>query len=35
MRALAFARGTNADLLAAAGGETFSDMTELPELLAR
>jgi len=35
MRALAFARGTNADLLAAAGGETFSDMTELPDLLAR
>jgi HAD superfamily hydrolase (TIGR01509 family) len=35
MRALAFARGTDADLLAAAGGETFSDMTELPDLLAR
>jgi HAD superfamily hydrolase (TIGR01509 family) len=35
MRALAFARGTNADLLAAAGGETFSDMAELPDLLAR
>jgi HAD superfamily hydrolase (TIGR01509 family) len=35
MRALAFARHTEADLLAAAGGETFSDMATLPDLLAR
>jgi beta-phosphoglucomutase-like phosphatase (HAD superfamily) len=35
MRALAFARGTSAHLLAAAGGETFTDMAELPDLLAR
>jgi HAD superfamily hydrolase (TIGR01509 family) len=35
MRALAFARGTDAGLLAAAGGETFTDMAELPDLLAR
>jgi len=35
MRALAFARHTDADLLAAAGGETFSDMAKLPDLLAR
>ena len=34
MRALAFARHTGADVLAAAGGETFEDMAELPELLA-
>jgi HAD superfamily hydrolase (TIGR01509 family) len=35
MRALAFARGTAAGLLAAAGGQTFTDMAELPDLLAR
>jgi len=34
MRALAFARDTDAGELAAAGGEPFADMTELPELLA-
>jgi HAD superfamily hydrolase (TIGR01509 family) len=34
MRALAFARHTDADLLAAAGGEPFDDMAALPELLA-
>lgn len=36
MRALAFTRGDAADaaLLAAAGGETFDDMAELPDLLA-
>jgi len=34
MRALAFARHTGADVLAAAGGETFEDMAELPGLLA-
>jgi HAD superfamily hydrolase (TIGR01509 family) len=34
MRALAFARHTDADLLAAAGGEPFHEMAELPELLA-
>jgi HAD superfamily hydrolase (TIGR01509 family) len=34
MRALAFARHTNPDLLAAAGGEPFDDMATLPELLA-
>ena len=34
MRALAFARHTDAGLLAAAGGEPFEDMAELPELLA-
>jgi len=33
MRALAFARHTDAELLAAAGGEPFDDMTRLPELL--
>jgi HAD superfamily hydrolase (TIGR01509 family) len=35
MRALAFARHTEAELLAAAGGEPFADMARLPELLAR
>jgi HAD superfamily hydrolase (TIGR01509 family) len=35
MRALAFARHTEAELLAAAGGEPFDDMAQLPELLAR
>lgn len=35
MRALAFARHTDAGLLAAAGGEPFDDMSELPGLLAR
>jgi HAD superfamily hydrolase (TIGR01509 family) len=34
MRALAFARHTGAGELAAAGGEPFSDMAELPGLLA-
>ena len=36
MRALAFTSGNAADaeLLAAAGGETFDDMAELPDLLA-
>jgi HAD superfamily hydrolase (TIGR01509 family) len=36
MRALAFARGSDADAeaLAAAGGEPFHDMAELPDLLA-
>ena len=34
MRALAFTRHTNADELAAAGGEPFEDMAELPGLLA-
>ena len=34
MRALAFARHTDADVLAAAGGEPFHDMAELPGLLA-
>jgi HAD superfamily hydrolase (TIGR01509 family) len=36
MRALAFARGNDADAeaLAAAGGEPFHDMAELPDLLA-
>ena len=34
MRALAFARHTGASVLAAAGGETFEDMAELPGLLA-
>jgi len=34
MRALAFARHTDATLLVAAGGEPFEDMAELPELLA-
>jgi HAD superfamily hydrolase (TIGR01509 family) len=34
MRALAFARHTDAELLAAAGGEPFDDMAQLPELLA-
>ncbi|MDP2711406.1 MAG: HAD family hydrolase [Solirubrobacteraceae bacterium] len=33
MRALAFARDTDADLLAKAGGEPFCDMAELPSLL--
>ncbi|MDQ3850126.1 MAG: HAD family hydrolase [Actinomycetota bacterium] len=33
MRALAFARHTPADVLAAAGGDPFTDMTALPELL--
>jgi HAD superfamily hydrolase (TIGR01509 family) len=33
MRALAFARHTDAELLAAAGGEPFDDMAQLPELL--
>lgn len=35
MRALAFARDTDAAALAAAGGETFDDMAELPGLLTR
>ncbi|MGH2840641.1 MAG: HAD family hydrolase [Solirubrobacteraceae bacterium] len=35
MRALAFARHTAPDVLAAAGGEPFVDMAELPGLLAR
>lgn len=34
MRALAFARDTDAGELAAAGGEPFADMDELPGLLA-
>jgi HAD superfamily hydrolase (TIGR01509 family) len=34
MRALAFARHTDPELLAAAGGEPFTDMAELPGLLA-
>jgi HAD superfamily hydrolase (TIGR01509 family) len=34
MRALAFARHTDADLLAAAGGEPLYDIAALPELLA-
>ena len=34
MRALAFVRHTDAAALAAAGGETFDDMAELPDLLA-
>jgi HAD superfamily hydrolase (TIGR01509 family) len=34
MRALAFARHTDAAELAAAGGEPFADMAELPALLA-
>lgn len=34
MRALAFARDTDAGLLAAAGGEPFDDMAQLPGLLA-
>jgi HAD superfamily hydrolase (TIGR01509 family) len=34
MRALAFARHTDAAALAAAGGEPFDDMADLPELLA-
>jgi len=34
MRALAFAHDTDAGSLAAAGGEVFHDMAELPELLA-
>lgn len=34
MRVLAFARDTDAGALAAAGGEPFDDMAELPELLA-
>jgi HAD superfamily hydrolase (TIGR01509 family) len=34
MRALAFARHTDAELLAAAGGEPFDDMAQLPQLLA-
>ena len=33
MRALAFARDTDASALAAAGGEPFEDMAELPRLL--
>jgi HAD superfamily hydrolase (TIGR01509 family) len=33
MRALAFARHTDAEVLAAAGGEPFTDMAELPGLL--
>jgi HAD superfamily hydrolase (TIGR01509 family) len=33
MRALAFARDTDAGELAAAGGEPFTDMAELPQLL--
>ncbi len=35
MRALAFARDTDAGELAAAGGEPFADMAELPGLLTR
>ena len=34
MRALAFARDADAGALAAAGGELFDDMAELPALLA-
>ena len=34
MRALAYARDADAAALAAAGGETFTDMADLPELLA-
>jgi hypothetical protein len=34
MRALAFARDTDAGALAAAGGEPFDDMADLPGLLA-
>ena len=34
MRALAFARHTDSELLAAAGGEPFHDMEQLPDLLA-
>jgi HAD superfamily hydrolase (TIGR01509 family) len=34
MRALAFARDTDAGELAAAGGEPFTDMADLPQLLA-
>ena len=34
MRALAFARDADAAALHAAGGETFTDMADLPELLA-
>jgi HAD superfamily hydrolase (TIGR01509 family) len=34
MRALAYARDTDADALAAAGGEPFDDMADLPGLLA-
>jgi HAD superfamily hydrolase (TIGR01509 family) len=34
MRALAFARDSDADALAAAGGEPFEDMAQLPGLLA-
>jgi HAD superfamily hydrolase (TIGR01509 family) len=34
MRALAFARHTDPELLAAAGGEPFADMAQLPGLLA-
>jgi len=34
MRALAFARDTDAEILAAAGGEPFHDMAQLPGLLA-
>jgi HAD superfamily hydrolase (TIGR01509 family) len=34
MRALAFARHTDAELLEDAGGEPFDDMAHLPELLA-
>jgi HAD superfamily hydrolase (TIGR01509 family) len=34
MRAFAFARHTGPELLAAAGGEPFADMAELPGLLA-
>jgi HAD superfamily hydrolase (TIGR01509 family) len=35
MRALAFARHSDPELLAAAGGEPFDDMAELPGLLVR
>jgi HAD superfamily hydrolase (TIGR01509 family) len=35
MRALAFARDTDAEALRAAGGEPFEDMAELPALLLR
>ena len=34
MRALAFARHTDTELLTAAGGEPFHDMAQLPDLLA-